>query len=40
MNVVAIECVAALGLLLFSLGFTVSGLRRREVRHFGYEAAN
>ncbi|PYT10017.1 MAG: hypothetical protein DMF60_01400 [Acidobacteria bacterium] len=37
MNVVATECIAALGLLLFGLGLTVSGLRRRTVRYFGYE---
>jgi hypothetical protein len=37
-NVVAIWCVAALGFLLFGMGWPISGLRRRENRYFGFDA--
>jgi uncharacterized membrane protein YecN with MAPEG domain len=38
MNVVAIWCVAALGFLLFGMGWPISGLRRQENRYFGFDA--
>jgi len=38
MNVVAIWCVAALGILLFGMGWPISGLRRQENRYFGFDA--
>jgi uncharacterized membrane protein YecN with MAPEG domain len=38
MNSVAVACVAALGLLVFGLGFVISGARKQTNRFIGFDA--
>jgi uncharacterized membrane protein YecN with MAPEG domain len=37
MNSVAVACVAALGLLVFGLGFVISGARKQTNRFIGFD---
>jgi hypothetical protein len=38
MNAIAVYCVAALGVLLFGMGWPISGLRNQRKQYFGYDA--
>jgi uncharacterized membrane protein YecN with MAPEG domain len=38
MNSVAVACVAALGMLVFGLGFVISGARKQTNRFIGFDA--